>query len=66
MVIDSPEAFKEEQVKIPQKPVAPASSPKTLGKSPGWVKGQKRRSKKRYPIAKKSYSRGKKSKKEVA
>ena len=44
----------------------PASSPKTRGKSPGWVKGQKRRCKKRYPIAKKSYSRGKKSKKEVA
>ena len=44
----------------------PDLSPKTRAKSPGWVKGQKRRSKKRYPMAKKSYSRGKKSKKEVA
>jgi hypothetical protein len=31
----------------------PASSPKTRGKSPGWKTGQKRRSKKRDPIAKK-------------
>ena len=44
----------------------PTTLPKTRGKSPGWVKGQKRRHKKRYPIAKKSYSRNKKSKKEVA
>ena len=44
----------------------PATSPKTRGKSPGWAKGQKRRNKKTYPIAKKSYSRAKKSKKEAA
>ena len=44
----------------------PATLPKTRGKSPGWKTGQKRRSKKTYPIAKKSYSRAKKSKKEVA
>jgi hypothetical protein len=44
----------------------PATSPKTRGKSPGWKTGQKRRSKKTYPIAKKRYSRAKKSKKEVA
>ena len=44
----------------------PTTLPKTRGKSPGWIKGQKRRHKKRYPIAKKSYSRAKKSKKEVA
>jgi hypothetical protein len=44
----------------------PASSPKTRGKSPGWKTGQKRRPKKTYPIAKKSYSQPKKSPKEVA
>ena len=44
----------------------PASSPKTRGKSPGWLKGQKRRKKKTYPIAKKSHSRPKKSKKDAA
>lgn len=44
----------------------PATSPKTRGKSPGWKQGQKRRPKKTYPIAKKSYSRAKKAKKEAA
>lgn len=44
----------------------PTTSPKPRGKSPGWIKGQKRRSKKTYPIAKKSLSRARKSKKEVA
>ncbi len=44
----------------------PASSPKTRGKSSGWKTGQKRSKKKTYPIAKKSYSRPKKSKKETA
>ncbi len=39
----------------------PASSPKTRGKSPGWKTGQKRSKKKTYPIARKSYSRPKKS-----
>lgn len=44
---------------------SPATLPKTRGKSPGWVKGQTRRRKNRYPIAKKSYSGNKKSRKEV-
>ena len=45
---------------------SPATSPKTRGKSPGWKQDQKRRPKKTYPIAKKSYSRAKKAKKEAA
>ncbi len=44
----------------------PASLPKTPGKSPGWKTGRKRSQKKTYPIAKKSYSRPKKSKKGAA
>jgi hypothetical protein len=44
----------------------PAASPKTRGKSPGWLKGQKRRKRQTYPIAKKSHSRSKKSKKMAA
>ncbi|MEN0051580.1 MAG: NF041680 family putative transposase [Bacteroidota bacterium] len=44
----------------------PATSPKTRGKSPGWKKGEKRRKRKTYPIAKKSYSRRKKEKQEAA
>jgi len=43
----------------------PATSPKPRGKSPGWKTGQKRSKKKTYPIAKKSYSRAKKSTKEA-
>lgn len=45
---------------------SPATSPKTRGKSPGWKKGEKRRKRKTYPIAKKSYSRRKKEKQEAA
>ena len=44
----------------------PASLPKTRGKSPGWKTGEKRKRKKTYPIAKKSYSRPKKTKKKTA
>ena len=44
----------------------PASSPKTRGKSPGWKTGRKRSKKRTYPIAKKSYSRPKKSEKKIA
>lgn len=44
----------------------PASSPKTRGKSPGWKTGRKRSKKRTYPIAKKSYSRSKKSEKKLA
>lgn len=45
---------------------SPTASPKTRGKSSGWKKGQTRRKRKTYPIAKKGCSRHKKSKKEVA
>ncbi len=45
---------------------SPTSAPKTRGKSPGWKTGRQRRHKKAYPIAKKSYSRPKKSKKKAA
>ena len=44
----------------------PATLPKPRGKSPGWKQGEKRRKRKTYPIAKKSYSCAKKSKKETA
>jgi hypothetical protein len=44
----------------------PATSPKTRGKSPGWKQGEKRRKRTTYPIAKKSYSRAKKTEKETA
>jgi hypothetical protein len=44
----------------------PANSPKTRGKSPGWKQGEKRSKKKTYPIAKKSHSRDKNSKKKAA
>ena len=44
----------------------PATSPKTRGKSPGWKQGEKRSKRKTYPIAKKSYSRSKKSAKKTA
>ena len=44
----------------------PTTSPKTRGKSPGWVKGMPRSKKKTYPIAKKSYSRPKKSETKTA
>ena len=44
----------------------PATLPKPRGKSPGWKQGEKRRTRKTYPIAKKSYSCAKKSKKETA
>lgn len=44
----------------------PSTSPKTRGKSPGWKQGEKRRKRKTYPIAKKSYSPAKKSKKDAA
>lgn len=40
---------------------SPTKAPKTRGKSPGWQTGRPRRQKKTYPIAKKSYSRPKKS-----
>jgi DDE superfamily endonuclease len=42
---------------------SPSSPPKPRGKSPGWKQGEKRKKRKTYPIAKKSYSRAKKSKK---
>lgn len=44
----------------------PATLPKPRGKSPGWKQGEKRRKRKTYPIAKKSHSCAKKSKKETA
>jgi DDE superfamily endonuclease len=44
----------------------PATSPKPRGKSPGWKTGQKRNKRKTYPIAKKSHSRAKTSKKATA
>jgi hypothetical protein len=40
---------------------SPTTVPKTRGKSPGWKKGQKRFSRKTYPIAKKGQSRPKRS-----
>ena len=39
----------------------PASPPKPRGKSPGWIPGQPRLSKIRYPVVKKSVSRRKQS-----
>jgi hypothetical protein len=45
---------------------SPATSPKTRGKSSGWKRGTKRNKKKTYPIAKKSHSPSKKTKKEAA
>ena len=45
---------------------SPATSPKTRRKSPGWQTGPKRSTNKTYPIAKKSYSPSKKTKKEAA
>jgi hypothetical protein len=45
---------------------SPTVSPKTRGKSSGWKTGQKRKTRKTYPISKKSYSRPKKSKKGAA
>ena len=44
----------------------PANFPKPRGKSPGWKQGEKRSKRKTYPIAKKSHSRAKKSKKKAA
>ncbi len=44
----------------------PAKSPKTRGKSPGWEPGRERKKKLRYPTSKKTVSRQKKEKKEVA
>ena len=44
----------------------PTTFPKTRGKSPGWKTGRKRSKKRTYPIAKKSYSRPKKSPKKIA
>ncbi len=38
---------------------------KLRGKSPGWKQGKKRRERKTYPIAKKSYSGSKKSQKKA-
>lgn len=40
---------------------SPTTAPKTRGKSPGWKKGQKRLSRKTYPMAKKGQSRPQKS-----
>ena len=45
---------------------SPTTAPKPRGKSPGWKKGRKRSNRKTYPIAKKSYSRPKKSQKKAA
>ena len=45
---------------------SPTTSPKTRGKAPGWKQGEKRSKRKTYPIAKKSHSRVKKSKKKAA
>ncbi len=39
----------------------PARSPKPRGKSPGWLKGKKRKKKPRYPIVKKTVTRKKKT-----
>jgi hypothetical protein len=44
----------------------PAIAPKTRGKSFGWKKGHKRSKRKTYPVAKKTHSRTKKSKKTAA
>lgn len=44
----------------------PARPPKTRGKSPGWTTGNKRTKKPRYPVAKKSRTRSKKSSKIAA
>ena len=38
----------------------PAQPPKLRGKSPGWSKGRKRRSRIRYPVVKKGFSRAEK------
>ena len=43
----------------------PTTLPKLRGKSPGWKQGEKRSKRKTYPIAKKSYSRSKKSPKKA-
>ena len=40
----------------------PAVAPKPRGKSPGWLKGQKRRKKPPCPVVKKGFSRSKKRK----
>lgn len=40
----------------------PAREPKPRGKSPGWLKGKKRRKRTRYPVVKKGFSRPKKRK----
>jgi hypothetical protein len=45
---------------------SPTTLPKPRGKSPGWTKGQKRVSRKTYPIAKKGQSHSKKSNKKAA
>ena len=45
---------------------SPSQPAKPRGKSPGWKQGKERRKRKAYPIAKKSHSRTKKSKKEAA
>jgi hypothetical protein len=45
---------------------SPTTFPKPRGKSPGWKTGQKRSKRKTYPIAKKTHSRAKKSKKTAA
>jgi hypothetical protein len=45
---------------------SPTTVPKTRGKSPGWKKGQKRLSRKTYPIAKKGQSRPQKLRKKTA
>ena len=44
----------------------PTTLPKARGQSPGWKTGRKRSKKRTYPIAKKSYSRPKKSQNEIA
>ncbi len=44
----------------------PAREPKLRGKSPGWPKGKKRRSRTRYPVVKKGQSRSKRQKKKAA
>jgi len=44
----------------------PTTSPKPLGKSPGWKQGKNRSKRKTYPIVKKSHSSTKKSKNNAA
>ena len=44
----------------------PTKEPQPRGKSPGWKTGQKRRKRTTYPIAKKSFSRTKKTKKQAS